>query len=140
MKVVVKYALVGGGYKIPFSDMSAEVSEDVMYLLQEGYVMFRNVVGDYILAEVSGSNNISYNLDCYEDLVERMCKKYQIPLYSISPISVSKYFSNSFIQKLLDNVLLSGTNINDTLLGLTMKGNKTFCLVEVKSGGIKVCL
>lgn len=140
MKVVVKYALVGGGYKIPFSGMSAEVSEDVMYLLQEGYVMFRNVVGDYILAEVSGSNNISYNLDCYEDLVEKMCKKYQIPLYSISPISVSKYFSNSFIQKLLDNVLLSGTNINGTLLGLTMKGSKTFCLVEVKSGGIKVCL
>lgn len=141
-RCLIRYARVGGGYVIPFNEMSAEVSEDVMSLLEVGWVLFRDLIGNYLLIRVD-KKYISYQLDAYENLVSNVCKKYQIPYYMVSPISTNKYFSNTFLQKVIDSVLLGylrESNYNEVggkYLGFTMNGSKVFCLVEVDEGGVK---
>lgn len=134
-----KYFVRDGMYKIPFDEMSAEVSEVVIEALQDGWVLFRDSLGYYILIDV-GSKYITYNLDVYESLVSKYCNRFQIPTYTISNITTAKYFSDTLIQKVVDYILTFGYSKEkrqgDVYLGFTMKDKKTFYLVEVEEEGI----
>lgn len=134
------YLVSSGVYKIPFDEMSAEVSEVVIDALQDGWVLFRDVLGYYLLIDVD-KEYINYSLDVYESLVSKYCNRYQIPIHNISNITTAKYFGNPLIQKMIDLVLQSGYSqekrIEGRCLGFTMRDSKTFYLVEVDAGGLE---
>lgn len=137
--MIDKYFIRNGLYKIPFDEMSSDISEVVIEALQDSWVLFRDSLGYYILVDVN-KKYISYRVEEYEEVVLKCCKKYQIPIYSVSVITMAKYFSDTMIQKLVDLILTFGYSIEKRkegkCLGFTMKDNKTFYLVEVDEEGI----
>lgn len=134
-----RYLVRDGMYKIPFDEMSAEASEVVIEALQDGWVLFRDVLGYYILIDVD-TKYITYSLDVYESLVSKYCNRFQIPTHTISNITTAKYFSNPLIQKMVDLVLQAGYSpdrrLEGVCLGFTMRDSKTFYLVEVNKEGV----
>ncbi len=117
---MIKYAVNGGGYQIPLSDVDEDTSEGIVGLMRIGYSLGMDVLGNYILL-----NCVTKEIEL-EDSVEVICKRFGVGTSLVMRIMYKKYFESAIIQRVVDNILKSNQNI---VLSLIESG-KIFVLRE----------
>lgn len=119
-------------YKIKFSDMGADESEFVIEMLSnEGYFLFRDMVGNYELRKIEG--NVKIGFGDYEDEIIQLCRKFHIQKYMVESFRFRNYFSNPHLQMVVDT-LLQGYRVDSNsnkCLALGIKNKNLFFMAEV---------